>query len=1438
MKSHPQNQPLSRSVDTEKLVSNTMPSRRAEDAENPYTDDNALRWLINNTEDAFLLVDRSFNVVIFNRNFQSLYERHFELELKRGSSIISLVEPEQQEELRAIYLNVLNGKTEKTEMSVKAGESVFVYSLKYRPAYDENRDIVGVLVTLSDITELKRVHVSESRLRDLLVQAESISHVGSFEFAWDVGISQWSQEFARICGIDNLVEPKAFSLAQELIHIDDQPAVFEALDKCRDTGAEFDAEFRICRRDGVIRYVKCVGRMDPLVPGVAPRLVGIMNDITEERATNLRLLQTMDILNDRVREQTCLYQISNLASFDYNIDVLLQIAVEILPSGFRIPRQMAACISFDGKEYVSQGFRHDHSTIAIVKRVNDDLKLEVKIARLKHSPGRTQLPTEEYRLIDTIATNLTLHLGRKLAQQAFKAGNDELRKIMDSSPDLVCTVNRDGYWQKVGAGSRMLLGYEPHEMEGRHFSEFIVKDSIDAVEIARLAFQSGKTVSHVENLFYHKNGHTVPVNWSARWDEDDGLCYCIGRDAKRLKAIENALRDEKERYAELFRNAPGFICILSGNNFIVDFNNPQFEQLAGTRDVVGRSIFDFISFDQNYNIREKLRQLKIGDEAFTERELPVQWASSPDYQTRYINFVAQPYRNFDGDNRQLIVYGIDVSLQVEARQQLEASVVEKLEAKKLLQQVNKDLDQLLQSTAEGIFGVDKNGICTFINRSGAWMLGYAPGACTGRDIHSLIHHTREDGSSCNGEDCPFNMAVTARQGLSVELDRFWRSDGLSIPVRFTCNPIIEDGETVGAVVAFSDISEQLTAQKSLQRLQANQEALINSTDDLVWSVDAEFQLITANLAFINQVKRSTNLELKRGDDLLMREHYPISYIDNWQELYERALEGESFSEEVYKPAFKNHPESWAQVRFNPIYGAERVIGVACFSRDITRSKQSERQILAMNQRLENAQQIARLGYWEMDMKKPGLYWSREVYAIFGLDPDTHELSFDTFNKNVHPDDIQLIRNLEKNVTANGGKLDFEHRIILPDGSIRYLHQLGEAVRDKDGSLLRLEGTTQDVTERKLALQRLEESEARYRYLFRMSPMPKWVFDLKTLQILEVNQAAIEKYGYSRETFLDKTILDFRPDNDRDRAAEAIFHAVQGTTMNFGQWRHVKANGEIINVEIAGHIMTENNREVMMSVAMDVTERVKIMAQLEELNRELISRTEQLAESNVELERFAYVASHDLQEPLRMVSSFLQLLKKKYDSNIDETGQSYIDFAVNGAERMKSLIKDLLEYSRLDSKPLEPTETDMAQVVQEVIYTLEDRIRQCNATVDVGPLPIIMAHRTQMFQLMQNLVSNGLKYNKSENPVVRINALDQSDHWLFEVQDNGIGIEEKYFNKIFVIFQRLHQPGQYSGTGIGLSVCKKIVERAGGEIWVKSMPGSGSTFYFTIPKSGL
>ena len=237
-----------------------------------------------------------------------------------------------------------------------------------------------------------------------------------------------------------------------------------------------------------------------------------------------------------------------------------------------------------------------------------------------------------------------------------------------------------------------------------------------------------------------------------------------------------------------------------------------------------------------------------------------------------------------------------------------------------------------------------------------------------------------------------------------------------------------------------------------------------------------------------------------------------------------------------------------------------------------------------------------------------------------------------------------------------------------------------------------------------------------------------------------------------------------------------------------------------------------------------------------MNDKLKIRAEELANSNVELERFAYVASHDLQEPLRMVSSFLQLLQKKYEPQLDETANKYINLAVDGSNRMKRLINDLLQFSRITSSAIALKSIDTNEILDELQELFKMKLQSCNGKILAENLPIVNADKTPMMQLLQNLISNALKYKSEErDPVIKVSATEGLLEWTFIVEDNGIGIESKFFEKIFVIFQRLHNKNEYSGTGIGLAICKKIVERFNGKIWLESVIGKGSKFYFTIPK---
>lgn len=232
---------------------------------------------------------------------------------------------------------------------------------------------------------------------------------------------------------------------------------------------------------------------------------------------------------------------------------------------------------------------------------------------------------------------------------------------------------------------------------------------------------------------------------------------------------------------------------------------------------------------------------------------------------------------------------------------------------------------------------------------------------------------------------------------------------------------------------------------------------------------------------------------------------------------------------------------------------------------------------------------------------------------------------------------------------------------------------------------------------------------------------------------------------------------------------------------------------------------------------------------------LKSKINELNDTNRELEHFTHIASHDLQEPLRMISSFLGLLQKKYEGKLDEQAQKYIHFAVDGAGRMKTLILDLLEYSKTTGKGVVYKSVDLNLVIDEMKIIFQEQLQEKGSGIFNISLPVIMANQMQMQQLFQNLIGNALKYRSESPPQINIRVTSDATHWTFCFEDNGQGIEAKNFDKIFEIFKRLHSNTTHAGTGIGLATCKKIVERHGGTIWIKSEPGKGSNFFFTISK---
>ena len=255
---------------------------------------------------------------------------------------------------------------------------------------------------------------------------------------------------------------------------------------------------------------------------------------------------------------------------------------------------------------------------------------------------------------------------------------------------------------------------------------------------------------------------------------------------------------------------------------------------------------------------------------------------------------------------------------------------------------------------------------------------------------------------------------------------------------------------------------------------------------------------------------------------------------------------------------------------------------------------------------------------------------------------------------------------------------------------------------------------------------------------------------------------------------------------------------------------------------------EQTNSELMHLTLDLEDRVAART------RELEIANKNLIRSNEDLEKFAYIASHDLQEPLRMISSFTQLLARRYRNQLDQDADEFIDYIVNGTQRMKQLINDLLDFSRVKTRGKPFIETSLDIILASVKQNLMRIIKENTAQITHDPLPAVAVDPSQLSHVLQNLIANGIKFRSQEIPHIHISAKKQESDYIISVKDNGIGIEPEYFDTIFIIFKRLHSISEYPGTGIGLAISKRIVERHGGKIWVESEPGKGSTFYFSLP----
>ena len=411
---------------------------------------------------------------------------------------------------------------------------------------------------------------------------------------------------------------------------------------------------------------------------------------------------------------------------------------------------------------------------------------------------------------------------------------------------------------------------------------------------------------------------------------------------------------------------------------------------------------------------------------------------------------------------------------------------------------------------------------------------------------------------------------------------------------------------------------------------------------------------------------------------------------------------------------------------------------------------------------------------------------------------------------------------------------FESRIVEQNGKIHWI-DVHSTLLKKENALPDILISCNDITERKKTENALKESEEKFRQIAENMGEVFWVID-STGEVIYVSPVYQWVWGRTCQSLYENNeswIEAIHPE-DRDRTVEMIwngFDNIDEAKEGF-EYRVIRPDGKIIWVWMQSFFIRDESGEIsrIIGVASEITGYKKAEEEINALLNEL-------KRSNEELQQFAYVTSHDLQEPLRTIASFTQLIGRRYKGKLDEDADEFMDYIVDASVRMKQMIMDLLEYSRVGTRQEMYQTISMESKLNNVLVNLNDLVERTCAEITHDPLPVVFGDKSQLLLLFQNLITNAIKFRKEDEPP-RIHISATCDHekneYVFSIADNGIGIEEQYFDRIFTIFQRLHTRDEYQGTGIGLSVAKKIVGRHGGRIWVESEFGEGSVFYFSIP----
>jgi PAS domain S-box-containing protein len=635
-----------------------------------------------------------------------------------------------------------------------------------------------------------------------------------------------------------------------------------------------------------------------------------------------------------------------------------------------------------------------------------------------------------------------------------------------------------------------------------------------------------------------------------------------------------------------------------------------------------------------------------------------------------------------------------------------------------------------------------------------------------------------------------------------------------------------------------DIIARDLAEDALREGEERFRTLANNISQLAWMADEKGSIFWYNQRWFDY--SGTTLEEMAGWGW-QKVHHP-DHVQRVVDKISRCFQTGEVWEDTFPLRGRDGNYRWFLSRAVPIHDSEgRVLRWFGTNTDVTVHKEAEEYLAQMEESRRRGEDALRESEERYRMILDGV----QNYAIFMMDPRGQIVSWNAGAERIKgysaeqiighnfscffpPAEIERGRPEEiLRMTAASGRYEERGMRVRKDGSRFLASVMFTALRDRDGNLRGFSEFSHDLSESK-------ESEAKYRGLLEAAPDAMVVVNQEG-EIVLLNVQAEKQFGYSRDELVGQKVKNIIPEGFAERLiADGIRSAAEALAQKIG------TGIELIGRQKDG---TQFPIEIMLSPLQSaggilVTAAIRNISARKTAEEHLAQTVGELKRSNEELQQFAYVSSHDLQEPLRMVASYTQLLAKRYKGRLDRDADEFIAFAVDGCNRMQGLIRDLLAYSRTGTSGKVLLEVSGEGALKQALSNLRATIEQSSAVVTHDLLPTIRTDETQLTQVFQNLVGNAIKYRSAEIPQVHVSASKNGgNEWIFSVRDNGLGIDPQYFERIFILFQRLHGRKEFEGTGIGLAICKKIVERLGGRIWVESQLEKGSTFYFGLPEIG-